>query len=194
MKQGVILRRLLEERHIIRHARCAATPSTPYRDISACSTASPDHLDDCSTPAACTWTIQAPITFHVQSNWGQFASLIGRKNYWIIDLGRIESLALTLKDAADCQKAFALRGAPLLARFEEFRASKSGPCGRKADLEGLQGRMPCSAQSGKVHALAISAATGMARCPQATVQRGITTVIDVSIPGFPTRRSAPSRR
>jgi hypothetical protein len=74
------------------------------------------HLDDSSTPAACTWTIQAHIMFHVQSNWGRVASLIGRKNDWIIDLGRIESLALTLKDAAGCQKAFALRGAPLERR------------------------------------------------------------------------------
>jgi hypothetical protein len=45
--------------------------------------------------------------FHFQSNWGQVASLIGRKNYCIIDLERIESLALTLKDAASCQKTFA---------------------------------------------------------------------------------------
>ena len=107
MKQGIVLRRLIEERHIIRHARWAATPSTLYCDISACSTASPDHLDNCSTPAACTWTLQTHIMFHFQSNWGQVASLIGRKNYWIIDLERIESLALTLKDGASRHKTFA---------------------------------------------------------------------------------------
>jgi CheY-like chemotaxis protein len=33
------------------------------------------------------------------------------QNYWIFDLGRIESLVLTLKDAADCQKTFAPVGA-----------------------------------------------------------------------------------
>jgi hypothetical protein len=32
------------------------------------------------------------------------------QNYWIIDLGRIESLVLTLNDADDCQKTFALLG------------------------------------------------------------------------------------
>jgi hypothetical protein len=37
------------------------------------------------------------ILFHVQSNLGQVASPIASKNYWTIDRGRIESLALTFE-------------------------------------------------------------------------------------------------
>ena len=38
----------------------------------------------------------------------QLTSLIGTKNYWIVDLGRIESLARTLKDGADARKCSSL--------------------------------------------------------------------------------------
>ena len=46
------------------------------------------------------------------------ASRLARReqNYWINDLGWIERLVLTLKDAADCQKMFAPWGAALERR------------------------------------------------------------------------------
>jgi CheY-like chemotaxis protein len=62
---------------------------------------------DCPTrsdAAACTWTIQTTYCSTFSPTGAQLTSLIGTKNHWVVDPGRIESLARTLKDGADARK------------------------------------------------------------------------------------------